>query len=142
MKLIGRLLTTLLGLSVVLGGSVFAQNSTSAIRVKIPFEFNVGDQTFPAGDYSLVQPLQHFVALRDARGRTVASALTNSIDSSAPVTTPKLRFATIDGQYFLTELWQEQEPAGQRLLINSTPRTSLAKRHSDEAMEAAQGSQP
>ena len=59
-----------------------AQATTWVVKVNIPFEFSVGDKTFPAGDYSLVQPIQHFVVLRDSRGHSVASVFTSGIDSS------------------------------------------------------------
>jgi len=122
-------------------GITYAQTATSVIKVNIPFEFNVADKNFPAGDYSLVQPMQHFLVLRDARGRTVASAFTSGVDVSTPVVTPRLRFESVGGLHVLTELWQGQDPAGQRLM-GAKSRTTFAKHHSEQAREAAEGSQP
>jgi hypothetical protein len=50
-------------------GSANAQSAQS-IKVNIPFAFSFADKTFPAGNYSLFEPLQHFLVLRDARGAT------------------------------------------------------------------------
>ena len=141
MKLIGRTLTSLLLFVVFLGGAAYGQTSNSVIKVNIPFEFNVGDKTFPAGDYSLTQPMQHFLVLRDSRGQTIASAFTSGVDVSTPVVTPKLRFESAGGLHVLTELWQGQDPAGQRLMGGKS-RTIFAKHHSEQAREAAEGSQP
>ena len=50
--LIARTLTSLM---LVVAGLTAAQaQSTSVIKVNVPFEFNFGDRTFPAGEYSLV----------------------------------------------------------------------------------------
>jgi len=141
MKLIGRALTSLLLFVVFLGGAIYGQTSDSVIKVKIPFEFNVGDKSFPAGDYSLVQPMQHFLVLRDARGQAIASAFTSGVDVSGPVTAPRLRFSSVDGQHVLAELWRAEDPAGQRL-VGAKPRVSFAKHRSAEARETAEGSQP
>ena len=64
--LITRMLTSLLTIVLLAAGSAYAQ-SPAVIKVNIPFEFALGDKIFPAGDYSIVQPLQHFLVLRDAR---------------------------------------------------------------------------
>lgn len=141
MKLMGRTLKSLLLVVVCLAGAVYAQVTTSVIKVNIPFEFRVGDKTFAPGDYSLIQPLQHYLVLRDARGQTVASALTNDVDASALPEAPKLRFASIDGEHVLTELWQEHEPSGQRL-IGSKSYVSVAKQRSTEARETTGGGRP
>lgn len=141
MKLIARTLTSLLLPVVYLAGNAYGQVTSSVIKVNIPFEFSVGDKTFAPGDYSLIQPLQHFLVLRDASGRTVASAFTHEVDASGPLATPKLRFASVGGQRILTELWQQQYPTGQRL-IGSNARVRVAKHLATEARERAAGSQP
>ena len=141
MKVLGRSLTSLFVFVVYLAGMAYAQTSTSVIKVNIPFEFNVGNKTFPAGNYSLVEPAQHYLALRDERGHTIASAFTTEVDVSGPVSNPKLRFSSVGGVHVLEEVWQQGDPAGQRLM-GAKDRTMLAKRHSVEAREAAEGSQP
>jgi len=140
-QLIARTLTSLLLVVVWLAGTAYAQSTTWVIKVNIPFEFNVGDKTFPAGDYSLAQPLQHFLVLRDSRGQAIASAFTEGIESAAPVAAPKLRFYSADGRHVLTEVWQQQESSGQRL-FPARYRTNFAKHRSTEARETAEGSQP
>jgi hypothetical protein len=140
-RLIARTLTSLLLAVLWLGGAAYAQFTPKVIKVNIPFEFNVGNKTFPAGSYSLVQPLQHFLVLRDARGQTIASAFTEGIESATPTAAPKLKFDSVAGHYTLTEVWQPQESSGQRL-FPTRYRTDFAKHQSTEVRETAEGSQP
>jgi hypothetical protein len=115
--------------------------STQAIKVNIPFEFNFGTQTFPAGDYSLVEPLQHFLVLRDARGRSIAQRFTAGIHSPAPAEETTLKFASRDGVYSLTEVWQQDDSSGQQL-YQAKYRPSVAKQHSPDNRETAGAGQP
>ncbi len=143
MKQLIRLILTSLSLIVMCAaGAAYAQSPT-VIRVNIPFEFTLGDRTFPAGNYSLVQPLQHFLVLRDARGQSIASTFTSGLESSAVSPTSKLRFESIAGQNVLSEVWQQDVSSGQKLYPTRTKTSSyLAKRRSPEARQTAEGSQP
>lgn len=141
MKAFGRVLTLVLSFVVYFGTASSAQVSTRVIKVRIPFEFNVGDKSFPAGDYSVCQPMQHFLELRDSRGQTVASVVTHGVDARQASATPKLRFQLDDGQYTLSEVWRPYDGTGEQLSVKKTA-VMLAKRHSAESREAAEGSQP
>jgi len=57
-QLIARTLTSLLLAVGFLAGIANGQATSWVVKVNIPFEFNVGNKTFPAGSYSLAQPLQ------------------------------------------------------------------------------------
>ncbi len=140
-QLITRTLTSLVLVVVWLAGTAYAQVTNWIIKINIPFEFNIGDQTFPAGHYSLVQPLQHFLVLRDARGQTIASTFTSGIESSTAPATSKLKFDSIAGQNVLIEVWRQDDHSGQKLYPTVT-RSSFAKHRSPEARETAEGSQP
>jgi hypothetical protein len=140
-QMIARTLTSLLLIVVWLAATARAQSTPWVIKVNIPFEFNVGDQAFPAGSYSLVQPLQHLLVLRDARGQTIASAFSGGIDSPTPMASTKLKFDSFGGRHILSEVWQQQQSTGERLYPTKR-RTTFAKRRSAEARETAEGSQP
>jgi hypothetical protein len=140
-QLIARTLTSLMLVVVWLAATAQAQSTPLVIKVNIPFEFNIGDQTFPAGAYSLVQPLQNFVALRDARGRTIASAFTSGLESSTAQVNSKLTFTSVAGQNVLSEIWRQDSHLGQKLLATRN-HSNFAKRRSPEARETAEGSQP
>jgi hypothetical protein len=118
-----------------------AQVTTQVIKVTIPFEFSVGDKRFPAGHYSLTAPVQHLVALRDARGQTIASFFTSGIDSSSIPATSKLRFDNSNGTPALVEIWQQQDSLGQRL-VPTKAQFNVARHRADASRDAAQGSEP
>ena len=134
---------TLTSLMLVVAGLTAAQaQSTSVIKVNVPFEFNFGDRVFPAGEYSLVQPMQHLLVLRDSRGRSIAQAFTGGIESLTPADATKLKFSNSDdGQHVLTEVWQKLDSSGQRLYPAKNS-TNFDKHRSTEAREASEGSQP
>ena len=137
-NLIARTLTLLM--LAVLGVTMASAQTTSVIKVNVPFEFNFAARTFPAGEYTLMQPMQHLLVLRDARGRSIAQTFTGGIESLAPADATKLKFVNRDGQYVLTEVWENLDSSGQRL-YPSKNNANLARR-STEARAAAEGSQP
>ncbi len=60
-----RVFTILATLSVVAlmgAGSLYAQSEH--LRVNVPFDFDLGGQTFPAGDYTVVRVLDHLAPSR------------------------------------------------------------------------------
>lgn len=140
--LIKRTLAALLLTIVWAAGTAHAQSGT-VIKVNIPFEFSFGDKTFPAGSYSLVQPLQHFLALRDARGHTVAAAFTSGVESLEASATSKLKFRSVDGQQVLSEVWQRDYNSGEQVnFTNTNARSYVARRRSSEAGQTPEGNQP
>ena len=78
-NLIARTLTLLM--LAVLGLTMASAQTTSVIKVNVPFDFSFADRTFPAGEYSLIQPMQHLLVLRDARGYSIAQSFTGGIES-------------------------------------------------------------
>ena len=78
-RLLELTLTSLFVFVLWTAGSAYAQ-STAVIRVHVPFEFSLGSKTFQPGDYSLVQPLQNFLVLRNERGQTIASTFTTGVE--------------------------------------------------------------
>lgn len=145
-QLIRHTMALLLLTIVSVAGTAYAQSGT-VIKVNVPFEFRFGDQTFPAGTYSLVRPLpyyEHFVTLRNARGNTIASAFTSAVESSTAPDASKLKFYSVDGQRVLSEVWQQYNNSGEKLaaITNAKPRSYVAKDRSREAGLTAEGSQP
>jgi hypothetical protein len=118
--------------------SVHAQ-SPQVIKVNIPFAFTFGNQNFSAGEYSLVKPLPHVLALRDARGKVVAQQLTGGIDSNTPSALTRLKFHNYDGQAVLTEVWNENNSSGERL-YRTGAQEKLAKKRTSQPRERADAS--
>ena len=105
MRLIRRTLTQLLFIVLLFAGAARAQSVTPLIRVKVPFEFEVGNKALPAGDYSILRKGSYLLELRDSRERVVATIATMPAQVlTAPVTT-KLVFRADGERNVLTHVW-------------------------------------
>jgi hypothetical protein len=89
--------------------------STRIIKVKIPFEFTFGGRVFPAGEYSLLQPEEHILRLRDANGKTAGQVFTQGVEANMAAASTVLRFQVAEGQHNLFEVWHEQDSSGERV---------------------------
>jgi len=96
-----------IGLAIGLTVSAQAQISTE-YRARIPFDFNVGNTTFKAGDYliGLINPKsnQQTLAIRDAKGRSNKVFIILPKETNARRKVTKLVFHRYENQYFLSEM--------------------------------------
>jgi hypothetical protein len=135
-----HILTSLLLTVVWAAGTAYAQISP-VLRVNIPFQFNVGDRSFPPGQYSVVQPLQHFLVLRDARGNTIASTFTEGVETLSAPDISSLKFVSEGGQNTLNEVWTQYSSSGLKM-FPSYNHSYIAKHRTEESRQSAEGSQP
>jgi len=140
-QLIRHIFTSLFIAVLWLAGTAQAQSDTWIIKVHVPFEFVAGDKTFPAGDYSLVEPLPHLLELRDFRGHVIASMFTHAIESSTLSSNAKLKFFFSGGEYVLAEVWLGQESIGHQL-VRPKPGVALARQRIVDTPAATGGSRP
>jgi hypothetical protein len=94
----------------------------TALTVKVPFEFVVGNQTFPAGTYKF-RSLLNSVAGKDAidvlevrstEGRLYRAIVTDVVGSEEP-SHPRVVFTRSGDRTFLAEVWELGRQAGCRL---------------------------
>jgi hypothetical protein len=97
-------------LSALLMGSLFlplavAQPETAIAKVTIPFDFWIGAEKFPAGEYTLDSLVPSFVAFRSKDGRINEQVPT--LLYADPVTREEARlvFSRRNGRYYLSEVW-------------------------------------
>ena len=110
---------TMIVLLVLVGSmAVAAQAQTSAARrliASVPFAFNVGDKTMPAGEYIITQvnpASDHAVLqLRSKDGKTSTMIQMNSAIGKAQ-DTARLLFHRYDNEYFFAEAWIDGERDG------------------------------
>ena len=110
-----RGLTMILVLSISLCSGIALAQSSSVIKVNIPFDFKVGDKTLPAGQYSVIEPLQHLVQLRDLDGHVIASTLTRGVELKIQPPKSHLSFNVVDGEHVLAQVWREGDQVGEQL---------------------------
>jgi hypothetical protein len=100
------LLSSLAALVLFAPGTARAQFIESTVQANVPFEFTVGRRTLPAGDYTFVAVAPALLLVRDRDCRTVASVLTNPVQTTSNYSLPRLRFYLQDGKHVLAEVWQ------------------------------------
>lgn len=98
------MLNLLLALAAV---SVNAQTYRTKVT-NIPFSFNVGERTLPAGEYTFERHQRNsdviwMVRSRDSQDR--ALVITNPLRTNAIDSKGKLVFRQYDGRYFLSQIW-------------------------------------
>ena len=106
-----------------------AQIGGDVLKVKVPFNFTVGTQTFPAGEYSLKPLLPHTMSLRNQAGQVLTNINTNSVESTDVPKSVKLVFNGYDGRYFLAQIWKEGDNIG-RELTKSPAEIEMATKYS------------
>lgn len=139
-KLIARSIASILLSVLTLGYIAQAQSPERTIKANIPFEFSVGNRSFPAGRYSLVRVHPFLLELRDPDGRVLANVLTQSVQSQTAPAQPRLLFDNDGGEHALTQVWQENESIGQQLTPSKSATRAVQKgaRH----VQTAQVSNP
>jgi hypothetical protein len=89
-----------------------------ALTVKVPFEFVVGNQTFPAGTYKF-QSLNSapsnatidYLVVRSMDGR-LYQAIVGDVFGSEESSNPRLLFTRSGDRTFLSEVWEPGKQAG------------------------------
>jgi hypothetical protein len=135
-NLIASILTPSLFIVLLFAGTARAQFEHHVIRVSVPFEFTIGEKSFPSGYYSLVRTAPVQFDLRDSNAHVLTSVLTHSVQSQKGSRSTRLEFSTAFGGHALTQVWVENENIGYELA--AVRDTSLvAKRRSHESTRSA-----
>ncbi len=114
-------------LLVLTAASVQAQSQRSSIN--IPFSFNVGQKTLPAGEYT-VEPIrkdsQNVWLVENKNGRANVLFTTIDVWSSKTQEETKLIFNKYDDQYFLSQICTAGDNSSRELPVRRWER-QLAK---------------
>lgn len=97
--------------------SVQAQTGGN-LEVNIPFEFQIGGKTLPAGEYSVKRLTQNSVLVRSADGeRSVIAQTPRAITAARKekAAQEKLVFNQYGNQYFLSQVWMVRGSDGREL---------------------------
>ena len=127
MKRIASILTGLSLAVLLLAAPAQAQYDGQKIISTIPFEFMIGNRSLPAGRYTFLRTGANAFLVRSADGRDLLTIITGSIQANEPSAKTKLRFANVDGQRVLVQIWKEQEAIGSELYYGHSY-VELAKR--------------
>ncbi len=105
--------------------SANAQSSKLVIS-NVPFNFVVGDQTMPAGEYRIrrASALSNGLIIQSSDATSSAMRLSNAIEPSSEKTNARLVFHRYGSHYFLTEVWSGGDNEGRELTKSRQERAS------------------
>ena len=135
---------TMLMLLVVLSlASAVASAQTQAankVVATIPFEFNVGYKTMPAGEYSVqvVATAGDALMIKSADDPVSALRLSEATSREKKQSHARLIFNRYGEKYFLSEVWNGVDPIGRRLIKSGDERAAEADANANR--EAAHAS--
>jgi len=97
------------------------------VTATVPFKFNIGDRAFRPGCYQFILIGPGLLALRDTHTtHIVASLVTRTVETEAPLPTSKLVFHLQKKRQHLTQIWIEKhnqivEIMGEELAMRQAP---------------------
>ena len=113
--------------------SASAQTPSHNLSADIPFEFNVGDKTLPAGTYliSQINGDGSVLRVRNSDDNQNAIRLTNSVTTAQPKEISTLVFERYGERYFLSQIWVVGNREGREMVKSGQQRAAdreLARR--------------
>jgi hypothetical protein len=141
-----HLFTLVAVLTLFSAGSAWGQ--TRSFRANVPFAFNIGQQTFPAGSYQfqslLGKPASNcelgMLAIRNLDGRplykVVFTGLLRPLGDPQPKS--KLVFGMRDGRHYLSQIWIAEDGVGHRMPDVSQNLVLVAAANEEVILDAMQ----
>jgi hypothetical protein len=125
-----NLRSILLALTVLLLATA-AQAQTTNVKASIPFNFVVGDHTYPAGEYTVKSLSQGSAAIRidNTDESEKGMALSNACSKGQPADGTTLVFERMGDSYFLYQVWTAGNSLGREFPM-SKKEVQLAKSYS------------
>ncbi|MGB2889711.1 MAG: hypothetical protein WBC04_18615 [Candidatus Acidiferrales bacterium] len=100
------------GLLVSMGAASVCYAQQPTLAGDIPFAFQVGDKTLPAGEYrveSMSTGSRDVQLIRQTDGSALTVVLTMAVDSKDGNSQPELIFNHYGNSYFLSQIWMGAE---------------------------------
>ncbi len=126
------LIITLATVSAIISAS--AQSSDMKVVASVPFDFTIGRQVMPAGEYTVKRLSQNSRAILIQSADGSASRIVQPIptQSAKEQEQGKLVFHRYGNQYFLSQIWSAGETVGNEL------RKSAAERELERSMSRSE----
>lgn len=110
-----RTLFTVVAMAALMAAGTLAQDNM-AVRASVPFDFMVGDQRVPAGDYTITRgPFPTALRIFSKDGETAFTVLYHNAGVNKTSYGNALVFHTYNDQHFLKEVWTANGTAGAQL---------------------------
>jgi len=120
-------LRSILAALAVLLMATAAHAQQRTVSATVPFNFVVGNRSYPAGDY-LFRNSRNVLMITNAEQAKTDITLSNACQAVTPSADTKLVFDSMGGSYFLRQIWIEGYSSG-RALPRSRTEVRLAQNH-------------
>jgi hypothetical protein len=111
-------IAAVLAFSIVAAAMSAPAQAPSVLVVNVPFEFVVGNQALPAGEYKIERGLSSrldVLLIRRADGRALTYMLTTALHAKDVQPESKLIFNRYGNRYFLSQIWNAADQWGREL---------------------------
>ena len=101
----------------MLFGSVVipAYGQTGAVKVKVPFNFILGDKTYTAGKYAFSAAKDNII-VQNSEGTRIAMRMANHVTGRSAGKNGEVIFECYMDQCFLSQIWTPAQDDGRQLL--------------------------
>jgi len=114
-------------LCLVIGSAVLqAYGQTGGVKVTIPFNFILGDNSYPAGEYVFSSAKDH-VIVQNSEGTRIAMHMANHVIGRSAGKNGRVIFECYTDQCFLSQTWTPGQDDGRQLLRSRMERRVAAK---------------
>ena len=105
-------------------GTTFAlAQANSVLTANIPFDFNAGRSTLPAGQYTISTDLtSRCLHIREVHDREQAIVITMPANAPSSADQSQLTFRVYGGKHYLASVWNGRMGTGRSLLKTSAER--------------------
>ena len=111
----------------LLCAGVQAQTTNSPVKFHVPFDFNIGQQTLPAGDYLVSYASRDTdspaVIIRSRAGSASRVLQMTPVGAGKSRRSARLVFNRYGERYFLSQVWTTAERAGLKVRRSRAERT-------------------
>lgn len=99
-----------------------AQAQQTNVKASVPFDFVVGNQSYPAGDYSVKSLSQNGIPILISNDQDSSKGivLSNTSTLAKPADMTRLVFHRLGDRYFLYQIWTQGNSAGREFPMSRT----------------------
>ena len=116
-----------LPMTMAIRASAQANLTGADLKVTIPFDFYAGDQSLPAGVYTVKSDSAHAVILLCSEKIPGQFVTTNRLETINTPGRGQLKFKRFGNNYFLEEVWVAQRGEGQQIRSGKLEKELVSK---------------
>jgi hypothetical protein len=118
-----------------------AYGQTGSVKVKVPFNFILGDKTYVAGEYAFSATKEN-VLVQNSEGNRIAMRMANHVTGRSAGRNGQVVFECYVDQCFLSQIWTPGQDGGRQLLRSRMEAHAAAKRRGTYMALLGTSSQP